>query len=106
MISFAPTCSAGNSVLTVQAQYNSWHKSVRWKEGSSLPSAADTAGVFRQADSWLHVDPQGQFYDRQAQPITRETALEPTGQSSTHSLADKPQVNPGSKDTTDLGLSL
>jgi hypothetical protein len=28
------------------------------------------------AGSWLHIDPQGQFYDRQAQPITRETALE------------------------------
>ena len=26
--------------------------------------------------SWLHIDPQGQFYDRHAQPITREHALE------------------------------
>lgn len=25
---------------------------------------------------WLHIDPQGQFYDRQAQPISREAALE------------------------------
>jgi hypothetical protein len=31
------------------------------------------------AGSWLHIDPQGQFYDRQAQPITRETALEQVG---------------------------
>ena len=58
------------------------------------------------AGSWLHIDPQGQFYDRQAQPITRETALEQAGQSSAHSLGDKAQVLSGSKDTTDLGLSL
>jgi glucan-binding YG repeat protein len=25
---------------------------------------------------WLHIDPHGQFYDRQAQPIAREKALE------------------------------
>jgi hypothetical protein len=30
---------------------------------------ADTAG-------WLHIDPQGQFYDRHAQPIERDHALE------------------------------
>jgi hypothetical protein len=58
------------------------------------------------AGSWLHIDPQGQFYDRQAQPITRETALEQAGQSSAHSLGDNAQVQPHSKDTTDLGLSL
>lgn len=29
----------------------------------------DTAG-------WLHIDPQGQFYDRHAQPIERDHALE------------------------------
>jgi hypothetical protein len=58
------------------------------------------------AGSWLHIDPQGQFYDRQAQPITRETALEQAGQSSAHSLGDNAQVQPRSKDTTDLGLSL
>src|ERR1039457_358760 len=31
------------------------------------------------AGSCLHIDPQGQFYDRQAQPITRATALEQAG---------------------------
>ena len=56
--------------------------------------------------NWLHIDPQGQFYDRQAQPITREAALEQAGQSSAHSLGDNAQVQSGSKDTTDLGLSL
>ncbi len=59
-----------------------------------------------QVGSWLHIDPQGQFYDRQAQPITRETALEQAVQSSAHSIGDNAQVLPGSKDNTDLGLSL
>jgi flagellar biosynthesis GTPase FlhF len=59
-----------------------------------------------QAGSWLHIDPQGQFYDRQAQPITRENALEQAGQTSAHSMGDNAQVQSGSKDTTDLGLSL
>jgi hypothetical protein len=59
-----------------------------------------------QAGSWLHIDPQGQFYDRQAQPITREAALEQAGQASAHSLGDNAQVQSGSKDATDLGLSL
>jgi hypothetical protein len=58
------------------------------------------------AGSWLHIDPQGQFYDRQAQPITRENALEQAGQSSAHSMGDNPQVQSGSIDNTDLGLSL
>ena len=54
----------------------------------------------------MHIDPQGQFYDRQAQPITREAALEQAGQFSAHSLGDNAQVQSGCKDTTDLGLSL
>jgi ATP-dependent exoDNAse (exonuclease V) alpha subunit len=58
-----------------------------------------------QAGSWLHIDPQGQFYDRQAQPITRETALEQAGQSSAHSIGENARVQSGSKDSSDLGLS-
>ena len=58
------------------------------------------------AGSWLHIDPQGQFYDRQAQPITREAALEQASQPSAHSIGDNAQVQSGSKDTSDLGLSL
>jgi hypothetical protein len=56
--------------------------------------------------SWLHIDPQGQFYDRQAQPITRDAALEHVGHASTRSLGDNAQLLPAVKDTTDLGLSL
>ena len=58
------------------------------------------------AGSWLHIDSQGQFYDRQAQPITRETALEQAGNTPARSLGDNAQMQSGSKDTTDLGLSL
>ena len=32
-----------------------------------------------QTAGWLHIDPQGQFYDRHAQPITKEHALEHAG---------------------------
>jgi hypothetical protein len=59
-----------------------------------------------QTGGWLHIDPQGQFNDRQAQPITREAALEQTGQTSAHSMGDNAQAQSGSKDNTDLGLSL
>jgi conjugative relaxase-like TrwC/TraI family protein len=59
-----------------------------------------------QAGSWLHIDSQGQFYDRHAHPITRDAALEQAGQSSAHSLGDNAQVQSLSKDTADIGLSL
>jgi hypothetical protein len=59
------------------------------------------------AGSWLHIDPQGQFYDRQAQPITREAALEQVGQTSAHSMGDNAQVQPGSGDNNnDQGIGL
>jgi conjugative relaxase-like TrwC/TraI family protein len=32
-----------------------------------------------QTAGWLHIDPQGQFYDRHAQPIAKEHALEHAG---------------------------
>jgi hypothetical protein len=57
--------------------------------------------------SWLHIDPQGQFYDRQAQPITRETALEQAGQSSAHSMGDNTQAqSASSNNNNDQGISL
>jgi hypothetical protein len=59
-----------------------------------------------QAGSWLHIDPQGQFYDRQAQPITREAALEQSGQALAHPMDNNAQAQHGSKDTANLGLSL
>ena len=32
-----------------------------------------------QTGGWLHIDPQSNFYDREAQPITREDALDRAG---------------------------
>ena len=32
-----------------------------------------------QTGGWLHIDPQGQFYDRHAQPVAKEHALERAG---------------------------
>jgi hypothetical protein len=59
------------------------------------------------AGSWLHIDPQGQFYDRQAQPITREAALEQTGHASTHAVGDNTQAQSTSgNNNNDQGISL
>jgi conjugative relaxase-like TrwC/TraI family protein len=60
----------------------------------------DTAG-------WLHIDPQGQFYDRHAQPIERDHALEHAAQVGlgNNEVSQSPAIG---KDPvgTDQGLSL
>ncbi|MEO6804877.1 MAG: MobF family relaxase [Edaphobacter sp.] len=57
-----------------------------------------------QTEGWLHIDPQGQFYDRQAQPIARDVALEHAGHDMTR---DNAQVNtPGRSSENDTGISL
>jgi hypothetical protein len=59
------------------------------------------------AGSWLHIDSQGQFYDRQAQPITRENALEQVGHTSALSMGDNAQAQSGSgNNNNDQGISL
>jgi conjugative relaxase-like TrwC/TraI family protein len=59
------------------------------------------------AGSWLHIDPQGQFYDRQAQPITRETALEQAGQAPAHAMGDNtPLLSRNGSNDNDQGISL
>ena len=45
---------------------------------------------------WLHIDSQGQFFDRHAQPITRENALEQAGHLLTQSVAENAQSPTGS----------
>jgi len=59
-----------------------------------------------QAGTWLHIDPQGQFYDRQAQPITREAALEQTGNLPSHSLRESAQAQSVIVNNGDLGIGL
>jgi hypothetical protein len=45
---------------------------------------------------WLHIDTQGQFFDRHAQPITRENALEQAGHSLTQSVSENAHSPTGS----------
>jgi hypothetical protein len=60
-----------------------------------------------QTSGWLHIDSQGQFYDRQAQPITREVALEYASHSVTAALSQGSQVQPTvPTHSNDLGLSI
>ena len=53
---------------------------------------------------WLHIDPQGQFYDRYAQPIVRDVALDHAG----HGIPkENAQVNEtGHYRENDMGISL
>ena len=45
---------------------------------------------------WLHIDRQGQFFDRHAQTVARENALEQARHSATHSVAENAQSLTGS----------
>jgi ATP-dependent exoDNAse (exonuclease V) alpha subunit len=60
-----------------------------------------------QTSGWLHIDPQGQFYDRHAQPIAKDHALEHAGHL-TLAVNEISQAQSISKGTvgTDQGLSL
>jgi ATP-dependent exoDNAse (exonuclease V) alpha subunit len=61
-----------------------------------------------QTGGWLHIDPQSNFYDRQAQPITRDTALEYAAHELSHAVADSStvqSVNNGDKNN-DQAISL
>jgi len=60
-----------------------------------------------QIGGWLHIDPQGQFYDRQVQPITREAALEHAGHIPAHSVGDNTQMQSHTvSSNNDQGISL
>ncbi len=57
---------------------------------------------------WLHIDPQGQFYDRQAAPISRDKALDHAGHSVTQPGRDN-EVTPNFDRPTvsnDQGLAM
>lgn len=60
-----------------------------------------------QTGGWLHIDQQGQFYDRHAQPIAKEHALEHAGHL-TLAVTEISQAQSIAKGTvgTDQGLSL
>ena len=60
-----------------------------------------------QTGSWLHIDQQSQFYDRHAQPIAKEHALERAGHL-TLAVSEISQAQSLTKGSvgTDQGLSL
>ena len=80
------------------------------KEASEYEWKRETGEVqsyqHTQAGTWLHIDPQDQFYDRQAQPITREAALEQTGNLPSHSLRESAQAQSVIVNNGDLGIGL
>jgi conjugative relaxase-like TrwC/TraI family protein len=60
-----------------------------------------------QTGGWLHIDRQGQFFDRQAQPVTKEIALEHARHSHSHSVVENAQSVTGSgRNNNGFGISL
>ena len=59
-----------------------------------------------ESHRWLHIDTQGQFFDRHAQPITRENAFEQAGHSLAQSVAENAQSPTNPATTINHGISL
>ena len=61
-----------------------------------------------QTAGWLHIDLKGQFYDRRAQPLAREQALENAGHPHEHKVSDPALSQSLTKlsNVNDQGLSL
>jgi conjugative relaxase-like TrwC/TraI family protein len=59
-----------------------------------------------QTGGWLHIDPQSNFYDREAQPTTRESALENAGHNQIHPIIDISVGHSPKSDANDQGLSI
>jgi conjugative relaxase-like TrwC/TraI family protein len=60
-----------------------------------------------QTGGWLHIDPQSNFYDREAQPISRENALEHAAHELFHSVSENAVVTSNNGDNSnDQGISL
>jgi conjugative relaxase-like TrwC/TraI family protein len=59
-----------------------------------------------QTGGWLHIDPASNFYDREAQPITRENALESASHSQVHPIEDNSRAQSPRSDNNDQGISI
>jgi conjugative relaxase-like TrwC/TraI family protein len=60
-----------------------------------------------QTGGWLHIDPESNFYDREAEPISRENALEHAGHAPSHSISENAVVTSNNGDNgNDQGISL
>jgi hypothetical protein len=58
-----------------------------------------------QTGGWLHIDAQSNFYDREAQPTTRESALEHAGHHQTQSLSDHTIGQSSKSEANDQGIT-
>jgi conjugative relaxase-like TrwC/TraI family protein len=100
-----------STTTDIEHRHNAPIQAALPKEASEYEWKRETGEVqsyqHNHAGSWLHIDPQGQFYDRQAQPITRETALEQTGQPPAHAMRDNtPLLSRNGSNDNDQGISL
>ena len=59
-----------------------------------------------QTGGWLHINPDGQFHDRQAQPIEREAALANACHPMSHSINDNTVSQSADRDRNDQALGL
>ncbi len=59
-----------------------------------------------QTGGWLHIDPQSNFYDRDAQPTSRESALEHANHSQTHSTDDNSRGQTPQNDSQEQSIGL
>jgi hypothetical protein len=59
-----------------------------------------------QTGGWLHIDTHSNFYDREAQPITRDSALEHAGHNLPQLTIEQPQRDLPSSETNENGLSI
>jgi conjugative relaxase-like TrwC/TraI family protein len=100
-----------STTTDIEHRHNAPIQAALPKEASEYEWKRETGEVqsyqHNHAGSWLHIDPQGQFYDRQAQPITRETALEQAGQAPAHAMGDNiPLLSRNGSNDNDQGISL
>ena len=59
-----------------------------------------------QTGGWLHIDPQSNFYDREAQPTNRETALENAGHHQIQAISDNLIGQSPKSEANDQGITL
>jgi conjugative relaxase-like TrwC/TraI family protein len=59
-----------------------------------------------QTGGWLHIDQQSNFYDREAQPTNRETALENAGHHQIQAISDNLIGQSPKSETNDQGITL
>ena len=80
-------------------------------EASGYEWKHERAGIqsyrHNQTSGWLHIDSQGQFFDRHAQPIGKETALEHARHTHAHSVGENAQSpTSNGRNKNDLGINL